>query len=56
LQRFRARTEADRSVAHADLDAIDLEAAALIDTAVRDAKAAPPPVEADLTSDVYIQY
>ena len=56
LKRFRARTEADRSVAQADLDAIDGEAVAIIDAAVRDAKAAAPPVEADLYSDVYIQY
>jgi len=56
LKRFRARTEADRSVAQADLDAIDQEAVAIIDAAVRDAKASAPPVEADLYSDVYIQY
>jgi len=40
----------------AELDAIDIEAGALIDGAVKDAKAAAPPVEADLYSDVYIQY
>ena len=56
LKRFRARAEADRSVPLADLDAVDREAVAAIDAAVRDAKAAAPPVEADLYSDVYIQY
>jgi len=56
LKRFRARAEADRSVPLADLDAVDREAVAAIDVAVRDAKAAAPPVEADLYSDVYIQY
>jgi pyruvate dehydrogenase E1 component alpha subunit len=56
LKRFRARNEADRSVPPEDLDAIDHEAVVLIDAAVREAKAAAPPVEADLYSDVYIQY
>jgi TPP-dependent pyruvate/acetoin dehydrogenase alpha subunit len=56
LKRFRARNEADRGVPPEELDAIDAEAVELIDTAVREAKAAPLPVEADLYSDVYIQY
>jgi len=56
LKRFRARTEADRTVAQSDLDAIDGEVLTLIDRAVTEAKAAAPPVEADLYSDVYIQY
>jgi pyruvate dehydrogenase E1 component alpha subunit len=56
LKRFRARTEADRSVAQAELDAIDAEATALIDAAVKESKAAAPPVEADLHSHVYIRY
>jgi TPP-dependent pyruvate/acetoin dehydrogenase alpha subunit len=56
LKRFRARTEADRTVAQSDLDAIDVEVLTLIDGAVTEAKAAAPPVEADLYSDVYIQY
>jgi pyruvate dehydrogenase E1 component alpha subunit len=56
LKRFRARNEADGGVPPGELDAIDAEAVALIDTAVREAKAAAPPVEADLYSDVYIQY
>jgi pyruvate dehydrogenase E1 component alpha subunit len=56
LKRFRQRVEADGSAGLAELDAIDAEAGALIDGAVKDAKAAAPPVEADLYSDVYIQY
>jgi len=56
LKRFRARTEADRTVAQSDLDAIDGEVLTLIDRAVTEAKAAAPPVEVDLYSDVYIQY
>ena len=56
LKRFRASTEADRRVAQSDLDAVDGEVLALIDRAVTEAKAAAPPVEADLYSDVYIQY
>ena len=56
LKRFRARVEADRSVAAGDLDATDVDVSALIDRAVAEAKAAAPPVEADLYSDVYIQY
>jgi TPP-dependent pyruvate/acetoin dehydrogenase alpha subunit len=56
LKRFRARTEADRTVAQSDLDAIDGEVLTLIDRAVTEAKAAAPPAEADLYSDVYIQY
>jgi pyruvate dehydrogenase E1 component alpha subunit len=56
LKRFRARVESDRSVASADLDAIDAEVLALIERIVVEAKAAPPPAEADLHSDVYIQY
>jgi pyruvate dehydrogenase E1 component alpha subunit len=56
LKRFRARTEADRTVAQSDLDSIDGEVLRLIDQAVTEAKAAAPPLEADLYSDVYIQY
>jgi pyruvate dehydrogenase E1 component alpha subunit len=56
LKRFRARAEADRRVAQSDLDAIDAEVLTLIDRAVTEAKAAAPPIEADLYSDVYIQY
>ena len=56
LKRFRARTETDRLIHQADLDAIDVEVGALIERAVVEAKASAPPMEADLYSDVYIQY
>ena len=56
LKRFRSRAGADGSVSSAALDAIDIEVSALVDRAVAEAKAAAPPVEADLYSDVYIQY
>ncbi len=38
------------------LDAIDGEVSELIDEAVAEAAAAPPPAPEDLTSDVYISY
>jgi acetoin:2,6-dichlorophenolindophenol oxidoreductase subunit alpha len=56
LKRFRARIEADSAVPMAELDAIDAEAVALVERAVVEAKAAPPPLAADLYSDVYINY
>ena len=56
LKRFRARMDTDRTVSSAELDAIDAEVLALIDDAVRAAKAAPLPGVADLTTDVYISY
>jgi TPP-dependent pyruvate/acetoin dehydrogenase alpha subunit len=56
LKRFRARMEADRAVESADLDAIDVEVAALIERSVVEAKASPPPAPSDLYSDVYINY
>jgi pyruvate dehydrogenase E1 component alpha subunit len=56
LKRFRERTRADRSVEHTSLDAIDSQVAVLIDRAVAESKAAAPPVEADLYTDVYIKY
>jgi len=39
-----------------DLDAVDAEVATMIDRAVTEAKAAPPPAEADLLTDVYVRY
>ena len=56
LKHFRARTEAEHSVRRSDLDAIDAEVADLVDGAVAAAKASAPPVEADLYTNVYIQY
>ena len=56
LDRFRTRvTEA--GLLDADrLDAIDAEVAGLIDDAVAEAEAAPPPDLAELTTDVYLSY
>ena len=56
LKRFRSRCAADGSVAAAELDRIDAEVLEAIERAVVGAKAAAAPVEADLHSDVYIQY
>jgi len=56
LKRFRARVAEDRSVPASELDAIDAEVSALIERAVVEAKASPPPSPADLYSDVYINY
>ena len=56
LKRFRARAESDHRVQLNELDAIDVEVLALVDQAVAEAKAAAAPLEADLYTDVYIQY
>jgi acetoin:2,6-dichlorophenolindophenol oxidoreductase subunit alpha len=56
LKRFRERTGSDGSVEPTSLDAIDAQVAVLIDRAVAESKAAAPPVESDLYTDVYIQY
>jgi pyruvate dehydrogenase E1 component alpha subunit len=56
LKRFRERMRAGGELAEAQLDAVDAEVHALIERIVADAKAAPPPVEADLYTDVYIHY
>jgi pyruvate dehydrogenase E1 component alpha subunit len=56
LQRFRAHMQAGGPLSMAELDAVDADAAALIDRAVVEAKAAPPPTAADLYSDVYVNY
>ena len=39
-----------------DLDAVDVEVARLIDEAVAASEAAPAPKEADLVTDVYLNY
>ena len=56
LKRFRADLSENATVTAADFTTIDAEVLAQIERAVADAKAAPFPVEADLTTDVYIQY
>jgi acetoin:2,6-dichlorophenolindophenol oxidoreductase subunit alpha len=56
LKRFAARVRRTGELSQADLDAIDAEVGAMIDEAVDEAKAAPPPAEADLLTDVYVRY
>ena len=56
LDIFRARVTETGLLDAAQLDAIDTETAARIGRTVADAKAAPPPVAGDLTTDVYISY
>jgi len=56
LKRFRQRALADGTLSAQALDSIDVEVLALIEDAVVQAKAAPLPPEAELTTDVYIQY
>jgi pyruvate dehydrogenase E1 component alpha subunit len=56
LQRFRARMAASGSLDVAELDAIDREVLAEIDTAVAAARGAPLPAESELTTDVYVRY
>ena len=56
LKFFRARTTGGGMLKAEDLDAIDAEVDTLIDAAVREAKAAPPPALSTLTTDVYLSY
>jgi pyruvate dehydrogenase E1 component alpha subunit len=56
LKRFRGRVTETGQLADHQLDEIDNEVGRLIDEAVAEAKAAPKPTEADLTTDVYITY
>lgn len=54
LKIFRNRTA--KQLQAADLDAIDAEVLALIDLAVKEAKAAPPPRPEEVHDDVYVTY
>jgi len=56
LKRFAARVAETGELTGSDLEAIDAEVAATIDSAVAEAKAAPLPAEADLLTDVYVRY
>ncbi len=56
LKNFRARVIADGSLTGDELDAVDAEVLALIERAVAEAQAAPPPDLSELTTDVYISY
>ncbi|MBS0318692.1 MAG: ABC transporter substrate-binding protein, partial [Proteobacteria bacterium] len=53
---FSRRVTEAGVVSQAELDAIDKEVGALIERAVQEAKAAPLPQAADLTTDVYVSY
>jgi pyruvate dehydrogenase E1 component alpha subunit len=56
LKRFRERTASSRSIQPSALDQIDAEVARLIDAAVSEARAAPPPRAEDVLEDVYVTY
>ncbi len=56
LKIFRARVTTEGWLTAAELDAIDTEVLAQIDVAVATARAAAPPPESEIESDVYISY
>ena len=56
LKNFRERVTAEGWLAAAALDAIDEQVLRTIDTAVATARAAPPPAESEVATDVYISY
>ncbi|POX50837.1 ABC transporter substrate-binding protein [Streptomyces sp. Ru71] len=56
LKRFRARVTAEGLLTDEQLDQVDADVARLVDESVEEAKAAPLPTAADLTTDVYISY
>jgi pyruvate dehydrogenase E1 component alpha subunit len=56
LKNFRERVTAEGWLASATLDAIDEQVLRTIDTAVATARAAPPPAESEVATDVYISY
>lgn len=56
MKNFRARATGEGWLRDAELDAIDEQVLAQIDAAVRTARAAPPPAEAEILTDVYATY
>jgi len=56
IKKFTAQVTSAGVVAPTELKAIDNEVLALIERAVKEAKAAPQPSGADLTTDVYVSY
>ena len=56
LKQFRERVTSQFGVMGDELDLIDKEVMQLIDQAVEQAKAAPPPGPEDLLTDVYVSY
>jgi pyruvate dehydrogenase E1 component alpha subunit len=56
LKLFRQRVTEAGLLEAEQLDVIDREVRRLVDEALMEAKAAPPPTEADLMTDVYASY
>ena len=56
LKNFVARVTAEGWLKTAQLEAVDTEVLALIDDAVEQAQASPPPDASSLTTDVYVSY
>ena len=56
LTAFRTRVFEAELIDLTDLDAVDAEVATLIDAAVAEARAAPPPDPATVAEDVYVEY
>ena len=56
LKIFAARVTGDKLLQQSQLDAVDDEVLALIDDAVSQAQASPPPSVDEITTDVYISY
>ena len=56
LKHFVARVTAEGWLEMAQLEAVDTEVLALIDDAVEQAQASPPPDASSLTTDVYVSY
>jgi acetoin:2,6-dichlorophenolindophenol oxidoreductase subunit alpha len=56
IKKFAGKVTGAGAITPVELAAIDEEARALIERAVQEAKAAPPPTAADLLTDVYVAY
>jgi len=56
LRNFRARVDAGGWIPPSELDAIDADVMALIERAVSEARAAPPPLPSDLFTNVHASY
>src|SRR5260370_30265342 len=56
LKRFEERVVRAEMLSEDELRGVDAKVKALIDDAVREAKAGPLPTEADLLTDVYVAY
>ncbi|MEO1595929.1 MAG: thiamine pyrophosphate-dependent dehydrogenase E1 component subunit alpha [Pseudomonadota bacterium] len=56
LKNFRKRVTDEGWLTDAELDAVDAEVTALIDDAVEQSKAAPPPDVSEVLTDVYVTY